>query len=114
MLIIGNNVNEYEFQTIAKKHLRSLILWFIAFVGLTLLSFEMTRWSDSLHGWQSEVVYSIFLLVSAAGFFGFITFGAFIYSWFKEYKVALSEVKYSDIERMQHVRKNIVGPISWK
>jgi len=107
-------MDEEGFKIIAKKHLISLCVWLVGLLLVTVFGFEMRYWAESLRGWQSDVVSGLFLLVSSISGLGALFFSGFIYSWFKEYKVALSSAKTFDIERMQNIYSSVVGPIPWK
>lgn len=107
-------MEEREFKRLAKTHLVSLGAWFCGLLVSALIAFEIRAWADNSHGWQGDFVTGLFTLLGGLSGLGALIFGIFIYSWFGEYKVALSDSKHFSLDEMRKLRGGVIGPIRWR
>lgn len=107
-------MKEDTFKQIAKRHLKSLFLFLLACLLVTIFSVEMREWTNNHSGWQSQVIFGLFTIIGTIAFLAMIMFGALIYEWFQYYKMALSDSKSNEFDRMKQLYKSVLGPIPWR
>lgn len=103
-----------EFEKEARAHRSKLYMWFIALLTQTFISIHISSWSEQFYGWESELIYSVFKVISWITILGILIFGIMIYAWYSNYKTALRDSEQHTLESMREMHRDVLGPIRWK
>jgi hypothetical protein len=106
-------IDEDSFKRLAKSHLITLVLWFVSFLTLTILTSEIIVWAEPMREWQRVFIAGLFYLFRGIALLGVVMFALMILVWFSEYKVALSDSKSLSREDLMRLRSSVIGPFRW-
>ena len=109
-------MTEQDFRAQARRHLRQVVAWFIVSLALAYGLGWIALWAEDQRGWESAIVYYVFLAAAALPAFGAFYFGVSIWAWFKGYRSALRDLSSlaDRPDKFLSVHREVIGPIAWK
>ena len=112
----STRVDEPTFRRLARNYLIEICVCFVACAVFWMFLWSVHHWAEESDSWQARVVNVLFYFLGAADGFATLILGALTYAWIHSYRMALREVRNSEVTREQLHRAyhEVVGPIRWR